>query len=106
MAKRESAQAESALACAPVPRVSFTGNLRRHVDCASRDVAGATVADALAAVFAGNPPLRGYVLDDQGAVRRHVVIFVGDKPIQDRRALSDSVPAGAEITVMQALSGG
>jgi hypothetical protein len=59
-----------------VPRVSFTGNLRRHVDAPSAQVAGATVGEALEAVFRKNPLLRGYVLDDAGdswqAVSHHL----------------------------------
>ena len=87
-------------------RVTFTSNLRRHVECEPADVPGGTVGEALAAVFAKNPRLRGYVLDDQGGLRRHVVVFVGGKPIVDRERLSDAVESGAEIAVLQALSGG
>jgi hypothetical protein len=36
----------------PMPRVSFTSNLRRHVECEAAEVEGATVAEALGAVFA------------------------------------------------------
>jgi molybdopterin converting factor small subunit len=89
-----------------VPRVTFTGNLRRHVEIPSGDATGATVRAALDAVFARAPALRGYILDDQGAVRRHVVIFVRGEAIRDRQHLSDPVGTTDEITVMQALSGG
>ena len=57
-------------------------------------------------MFAQNPALRGYVLDDQGEVRRHVSIFVGGEQIRDRARQSDAIPDGAEIYIMQALSGG
>ena len=87
-----------------MPRVTFTGNLKAHVDAPPADVQARTVRDALEQVFARNPRLRGYVLDDQGAVRRHVVIFVNGEAIEDRLTQSD--PATGEIAVMQALSGG
>ena len=59
-----------------MPRVTFTANLHRHVNCPTTQVAGATVGEALAGVFNDHPLLlRGYVLDEQGAVRHHVVIF-------------------------------
>jgi molybdopterin synthase sulfur carrier subunit len=87
-------------------RVSFTPHLQRFLDAAPRDVAGETVADVLAAVFADNTRLRGYVLDERGVVRPHVTIFVDDTPISDRVTLTDRVPDGAEIFVLQALSGG
>ena len=60
----------------------------------------------LDAVFAHNPRLRGYVLDDQGALRRHMIVFVDGQQIDDRDHLSDPVRATSEIYVMQALSGG
>lgn len=87
-------------------RVAFTANLRRHLDVPTVEVTGATVQQALAAVFAQNPALRGYILDDQGALRRHVSIFVGGEQIRDREGQSDALPNGAELYIMQALSGG
>jgi len=89
-----------------MPSVSFTQNIQRHVQCPTVEVAGTTVRDVLDAVFQGNQRARGYVLDEQGAVRRHVVVFVNGKPIRDREHLSDAVPPDAEVYVMQALSGG
>ncbi len=87
-------------------RVSFTRNLERHVACPPADVPGRTVREALDAVFAANPRLRGYVLDEHGAVRRHMVVFVDGRQIADRTALSDPIGPDAQVHVMQALSGG
>lgn len=87
-------------------RVNFTPNLQRHVSCPPADVAGATVREVLDAAFAENERARAYVLDDQGMVRKHITIFVNGQQISDRERLGDPVPAGAEIYVMQALSGG
>jgi hypothetical protein len=87
-------------------RVSFTSHLQRFIDVPTRDVAATTVAAALAKVFADNPRLRGYVLDEHGAVRQHVTIFVDDAPIRDRIAMTDTLHAHSEIFVLQALSGG
>lgn len=89
-----------------MPRVSFTGHLHRLVACDAIEVPGATVREALEAAFAQNPLLRGYVFDDQGALRRHVIVFVGGEPVRDRAGLSDAAPERAEIAVLQALSGG
>jgi sulfur carrier protein ThiS len=89
-----------------MPTVAFTPNLRRHLDCPEVTVAAATVADALEAVFRDHPRLRGYVLDEQGRLRRHVAVFVGGELIHDRERLSDAVAANQDIFVMQALSGG
>lgn len=89
-----------------MPRVAFTPHLQRFLDAPARDVAAATVGAALEAVFVENPRLRGYILDDAGQVRRHVSIFVDDRPLVDRACLSDAVSSGSEIFVLQALSGG
>jgi molybdopterin converting factor small subunit len=89
-----------------MPLVEFTANLAHQTSAPACKVAGATVGEALANVFAANPSLRGYVLDDQGAVRRHVVVFLDGTAIRDRTGLSDPVREDSEIFVMQALSGG
>ena len=89
-----------------MPTIRFTPNLQRHIDAPSATVEGATVQAALASVFADHPKLRGYVLDDQGRLRKHVMVFVAGEMIQDRKTLSDPVADDAEIFVMQALSGG
>lgn len=87
-------------------RVTFTRNLQRHVTAPALQVAGATVREVLDAVFARNDKLRGYVLDEQGELRKHMVIFVDGVQIEDRAGLTDPVPAAGEVYVMQALSGG
>lgn len=89
-----------------MPRVHFTGNLKRHLDCPPAEVPGRTVVDALEAVFAENPRLRSYLLDDQGRVRKHVNVFVDGEPVSDRVGLTDPVEPAGEIYVFQALSGG
>ena len=70
------------------------------------DVAGSTVDEVLAGVFAMHPNLRGYVLDERGAVRHHVAVFVDGDAIRDKRELVQPVSEQAEVYVMQALSGG
>jgi len=89
-----------------MPRVVFTPNLQRHVACPPTEASGATVREALEAVFAGNPRARGYVLDDQGELRPNMVVFVDGEQVADRAGLSDPVRPDGEIYVMQALSGG
>lgn len=58
------------------------------------------------AYFADNPSARGYVLDDQGGLRKHMVIFVDGRQITDRVGLTDSVTQNGLVEVIQALSGG
>jgi molybdopterin converting factor small subunit len=89
-----------------MPRINFTPSLMRHIECPPRAVKGDTVRRVLEQVFADNPKLRGYVLDDQARLRKHVAIFVDARQIHDRDGLSDRVAAESEVFVMQALSGG
>lgn len=89
-----------------MPRVSFTPHLQRFLDTPPAEVAAATVREALDAVFARNPRLRGYIVDEHGRVRTHVSVFVGDRPLADRATLADAVAPDTEIFVLQALSGG
>ena len=64
------------------------------------------MGEVLRAVFADNPRARSYVLDDQGGLRRHMLIFLDGEIIHDRTGLSDPVAKGSTIYVYQALSGG
>ena len=89
-----------------MPLVRFTQNIQRHVACPPREVDGASLRAALEAYFAGNPIARDYVLDDRGALRKHMAIFINGEPVQDRNALGDPVPADGTVDIVQALSGG
>lgn len=86
--------------------ISFTSALRRFIEAPTIQVEGATVRETLAAVFASRPMLRGYILDDQGALRRHVSIYINGSMVQDRSQLSDPVGPDDQVYVVQALSGG
>ena len=86
--------------------VIFTKNLRLHVDCPDVTVPGGTIREVLDAVFAGNIRLRGYVLDEYGALRKHMNVFVDGRMISDRIGMTDKVDVNSEVHVFQALSGG
>lgn len=68
--------------------------------------AGATVREVLEVVFAAYPQIRGYVTDEAGALRHHVVAFVDGEPVRDKVGLGEPVPPGGEVYIFQALSGG
>lgn len=89
-----------------MPTVSFTRALDRFLVAPSATVDGATLGAALEAVFEKQPTVRGYVLDDQGGLRRHVAVYVNGQPASDRVRLTDPVGPRDEIYVFQALSGG
>jgi molybdopterin synthase sulfur carrier subunit len=97
-----------------MPKVVLASALSRWLpDAAERpggevalEVAGASVREALDGVFALHPNLRGYVLDEQGAVRHHIAVFVDGDAVRDKRGLAQALGERTEVYVMQALSGG
>ena len=89
-----------------MPSVRFTRNIQRHVDCPTLDVPGATLGEVLNAYFATNERARGYVLEDDGRLRKHMAVFIDGQQIADRDTLSDLVSSDAVVDVVQSLSGG
>ena len=89
-----------------MPRIVFAPVLQRHVECPPVSVHGDTLREALEATFANNARARGYVLDDQASLRKHMLIFIDGERIVDRITLSDAVRPDSRIYVMQSLSGG
>jgi sulfur-carrier protein len=86
--------------------VRFTRNIQRHVECPTRDVTGSTLREVLDEYFRENERARGYVLDEQGKVRQHMVVFIDNEEIHDRERLTDRVEPNSVVDVIQALSGG
>ena len=66
------------------------------------EIAGATVSDALAALFANEPGLKNHILDERGEIRPHVSIFVDGH----RARLETEVRDDSELRVLNAVSGG
>ena len=76
---------------------SYTGGLK------TVEVEAASVGEAIAAVDRRFPGVAFRVVDEQGGVRPHVNIFLGEQSVRD---LDTPVFAGAEIYIVGALSGG
>ncbi len=89
-----------------MPKVVFAQALQRHVKCPPLQVSGATLRDSLDAAFAIHSGARGYVLDDQAHVRKHISIFIDGRMIRDRTQLAEPVGQQSEILIVPALSGG
>lgn len=66
----------------------------------------ATVRAALTALWKQHPGLKDRIVDETGAVRRHLNLFVGDESIKFLKGLESAVPEGACISVIPAVSGG
>jgi len=81
----------------PSPLASYTGGLREV------EAAGRTLAEVLADLDRRYPGLRFRVVDEQGAIREHVRMWVGG-----RLARTPAEPVGPadEVMIVGALSGG
>lgn len=90
-----------------MPHIEFTSQLAQHVECPpGKSVDATSLSEALETVFQEHPQLRGYVMDDQGAIRKHIAVFIDGEMLHQRDQLDIPVTPEGEIFVMQALSGG
>lgn len=92
-----------------MPSVEITPHLYRYFPALENrtiSVPAGSVAEALRAVDELAPGFSDYVLDEQGALRRHVNLCINDTNVIDRNNLSDRVPEDATLYIFQALSGG
>ena len=89
-----------------MPKLIFTSHLGGVAPQGESEYPGATVGEVLAGAFADHPGLRHYLLDDQGRVRKHVIVFADNRNLARDRTLAAPVSESGEIYVMQALSGG
>jgi molybdopterin synthase sulfur carrier subunit len=81
----------------------FTGNqsaVRVEVE------AGANLLQVLQALFVLYPGLRDRVLTETGETRRHVNIFVANDDVRYTGGLATAIPAGAEVSIVPAITGG
>lgn len=69
-------------------------------------VPAGSVAEVLNAVNELAPGFTDYVLDEHGALRRHVNLSINDSIVVDRKTLSDHVQENGTVYIFQALSGG
>ena len=86
----------------PTPLRQFTGG-RSNVEI---DDSPATLADALAKLWELYPGLHDRIVTEQGQIREHINIFIGDENIQFTGGITSHVRAGSEISIVPAISGG
>ncbi len=85
------------------------GPLRQHTGGRHKveiEVCGLTVGGALEALWRAYPGLRDRILTEQGEVRQHVNVFVGEENIRYCGGLAATVIDGGCITLVPAVSGG
>jgi len=66
----------------------------------------ATVGEALERLWSLHPGVRDRVLTEQGEVRPHINVFVGEESIRFTEGLATPLPEGCEISILPAVSGG
>ncbi len=88
-----------------------------HIPGALRDFTGgrskveiehspATLADALSALWTLYPGVRDRITTEQGQLRQHINVFIGDENVRYTGGLASPVSAGSEISIVPAVSGG
>ncbi len=84
--------------------------LRPYADGASSvevEPAGAsTLTEVLAALEAKAPGISARIVDDSGALRRFVNVYVGDDDVRFLDGLATVIAAGSTVSVIPAVAGG
>ena len=81
--------------------------LRTYTDGRSEVSAdGATLAEVLDDLEAHHAGIRSRILDDQGALRRFVNVYVGNDDVRFLENLETPTPDGTQISVIPAVAGG
>jgi molybdopterin synthase sulfur carrier subunit len=81
--------------------------LRTYTGGASEvEAEGATLAEVLDDLDGSYPGIRARILDDQGALRRFVNVYVGNDDVRFLDALDTKTPDGAQVSVIPAVAGG
>ena len=69
-------------------------------------VEGATLADVITSLETVHPGFRDRLLDEAGAMRKFVNIFVADDDVRYLQGLDTPVPAGETVSIIPAVAGG
>lgn len=67
---------------------------------------GSTLAEVLDSLESNHPGIRTRVLDDAGALRRFVNVYVGDDDVRFIGGLQAAVSDGAKVSIIPAVAGG
>lgn len=65
-----------------------------------------TVADVLSGLWSLYPGVRDRIVNEQGQVRQHINVFIGNENIRYTGGLASPVADGADVTIVPAVSGG
>jgi len=65
-----------------------------------------TLADVISDIDRRHPGFRSRVLDESGALRTYVNVYIGDDDARTRGGTAATVPDGSEVMVIPAMAGG
>lgn len=85
---------------------TYTGGEAEVTVDASATEGGETLAGVLQALEASYPGIQARILDDSGALRRFVNVYVGDEDVRFAEGLATPTPGGTQISVIPAVAGG
>lgn len=93
--------------CDKMAYVRFTSALNRFFPkLEDEKFEASSVAELIRVVDQKHPGLADYLLDERGALRKHVNVFIGDRLVTDRIELMDEIDSDSRVCIFQALSGG
>lgn len=69
-------------------------------------VEGATLSEVITNLEAAHPGLQDRLLDETGALRKFVNLFVADDDVRFLKGLQTPVPAGETVSIIPAVAGG
>jgi sulfur-carrier protein len=87
-------------------KVTLTANLQKYYPQAKFDMSASSVKDLLKKMDEVRPYFSAYILEDNGAIRKHVNIFINGEVVRDKSHVEIPLEAGTQVHIMQALSGG
>jgi molybdopterin converting factor small subunit len=67
---------------------------------------GGTLREVIAEIDRRHPGFATRVLDDEGALRSYVNVYIGDEDARTRGGSGAAVPDGSEVMVIPAMAGG
>jgi molybdopterin converting factor small subunit len=67
---------------------------------------GGTLRDVIAEIDRRHPGFASRVLDEEGALRSYVNVYIGEEDARTRGGSGAAVPDGSEVMVIPAMAGG
>jgi molybdopterin synthase sulfur carrier subunit len=70
------------------------------------DASGGTIQEIIDNLESAHPGLRERLIDDSGALRRFVNVYLDEEDVRFLKGLSTEVPPGARVSIIPAVAGG